>query len=466
MGGGSLAPEQGDVMSNDTGHTATYMPAQFLPAPPHDAWDWFVKGLIVLGLAGLIWASLQSRWFAPLLAVAESHGLSAALVRPSMIWFAMGAGLLAFRTLLWFLYRAPPVAAFDAAPSMTVVIPAYNEGAMVAKAIDSVAAAIYPRHRLEIIVIDDGSRDDTWFHIQQAVRRHGSRIVALRQEHNRGKREALALAFTRGTGDVFVTVDSDSVIEPQALLALAGAFSNPRVGVVAGRVLVYNRREGTIPRMLNARFMLAFDFLRAYQSTYGTVYCSPGALSAYRASAVRRVLDKWLAQRFLGAQATFGEDRALTNDIMSLGYDSVYQRGASVLTVVPTTYRQLCRMFLRWERSFVREELRFVRIVWRRPPLARLIAIVDVTITNMRYPIFYATLALLILFAAQDPLAFGRTMLSMGAIAFLYALYFLRSERSADMLYVVLFAYFSFFTLFWIFPYAVCTVRARGWLTR
>jgi hyaluronan synthase len=453
-------------MSDASGQGAVYATAHFVPAPPRDAWDWFVKLLIVVGLALLLWSSLHARWFAPLLAVAESHGLSAALVRPSMVWFAMGAGLLAFRTLLWFLYRAPPTATLDAAPSMTVVIPAYNEGAMVAKAIDSVAAANYPRDRLEIIVIDDGSRDDTWSHIQQAVQRHRSRVTALRHDRNRGKREALALAFRRAKGEILVTVDSDSVIEPQALLALAGAFSNPRVGVAAGRVLVYNRREGTIPRMLYARFMLAFDFLRAYQSTYGTVYCSPGALSAYRASAVQRVLDRWLAQRFLGAQATFGEDRALTNDIMGLGYDSVYQRAASVLTVVPTTYSQLCKMFLRWERSFVREELRFARIVWRRPPLARLIAIVDVTITNMRYPVFYATVVLLAMFALQDPLAFGRTMLAMGAIAFLYALYFLRSERSADMLYVVLFAYFSFFTLFWIFPYAVCTVRSRGWLTR
>jgi hyaluronan synthase len=441
-------------------------PRLFEADPPQDAWDWAVKLLIVAGLLGLVWTSVHAQTFTPVLRLAKTHWLTAVLLRPSLLWFAMGATLLLFRTLLWFTYRPFAPAPFERAPRMTVVIPAYNEGAMVAKAIDSAAAAIYPRERLEIIVIDDGSTDDTWWHIQQAVARHGARVQAFRQDRNRGKRHALAVGFRQGLGDLFVTIDSDSVIEPNALLALAGPFANPRVGAVAGRVLVYNRREAIIPRMLYVRFMLAFDFLRAYQSTYGTVYCTPGALSAYRARLVRRVLDRWLNQRFLGVKATFGEDRALTNDIMRLGYDSVYQRSASVLTLVPTTYRQLCRMFLRWDRSFVREELRFARIVWRRPPLARLIALVDVSITNLRYPVLYATLIMLGVAVFQDPAALARTLLALGLSAFFYSLYYLRSERSFDMMYGVLFAYFSFFGLFWIFPYAVVTARAQGWLTR
>jgi len=231
----------------------------------------------------------------------------------------MGSFLLLFRTLLWFTYKPFPLATMADAPRLSVVIPAYNEGPMVAKSIDSIVAARYPAERLEIYVVDDGSRDDTWEHIQEAVARHGGRVRALQFEVNRGKREALATGFRLATGDVFVTVDSDSVVSKDALLALAGPFANPRVGVVAGKVLVYNQRTGMIPRMLYVRFMLAFDFIRAYRSTFGTVYCSPGALSAYRASAVRQVLDAWLHQTFLGVRATIGEDRAMTNDVMRQG---------------------------------------------------------------------------------------------------------------------------------------------------
>ena len=167
-------------------------------------------------------------------------------------------------------------------PLLTVIIPAYNEGEMVARSIESVVHARYPRERLEIFVIDDGSADDTWRHIQRVAERYPDVVTPLRFARNRGKRAALEAGFRRGRGEIMVTIDSDSVIEPDTLLAMAGPFRNPRVGAVAGKVSVFNRGDGLIPRMLKVRFALSFDFLRAVQSTYGTVYCCPGALAAYR----------------------------------------------------------------------------------------------------------------------------------------------------------------------------------------
>lgn len=451
---------------NDDSDELTPAADVFLPEPGPDAWDLPIKLIIVAAMALLVLVNIRFKAFIPLVGLAESHGLSATLVRPSILWFGMGSLLLIFRTFLWFTYRPHPLATFENAPRLTVVIPAYNEGAMVARSIDSVAAARYPADRLEIIVVDDGSQDDTWFHIQEAAARHGDRVLAIRLERNQGKREALAAAFKRAKGEVFVTVDSDSVVAPNALLALAGPFSNPRIGVVAGRVLVYNRHEGLIPRMLHVRFTLSFDFLRAYQSTFGTVYCSPGALSGYRASAVKMVLEPWLKQQFLGARATIGEDRALTNDIMRLGYDSIYQRAATVQTIVPVTYNKLCRMLLRWDRSYVREELRFATIVWKRPPLARMIAVVDSAITNMRYPVMCSTFLLLGAAFYHDPRVLLRVLAAVGLVSTIYSLFYLRSERSFNIVYGILFEYFSFFLLFWIFPWAVLTVRVRGWLTR
>lgn len=438
-----------------------------IPHPPEtETWDLLVKLFVVLGLALLALLSVKDQVFSPVVTAAESHGIGGAIYRPSILWFCMGFMLLVFRTLLWFVYRPHPPADPGSAPVMTVIIPAYNEGPMVAHSIDSVASAYYDPTRLEIIVVDDGSTDDTWQHIQHAVARHGDRIRTVRLEKNSGKRAALAAGFRLATGEIFVTVDSDSVIEPSSLLALAGPFRSARVGAVAGKVQVYNRAAGIIPRMLHVRFTLAFDFLRAYQSTFGTVYCTPGALSAYRASAVMHVLEAWLNQRFLGADVTTGEDRALTNDIMSLGYDSVYQRDAVVFTLVPATYYKLCRMFLRWDRSYIREEIRFAAVVWKRPPLARALALFDQVITNFRFPVMSLTLVLFAVAVFQDPLLLLRMLVSLGLISFIYSLYYLRSERSFNIVYGVVFEYFSFFTLFWVFPWALVTVRSKGWLTR
>ncbi len=426
---------------------------------------WLIYGAILAGFGAVVYFNLHL-YLRPLLAMADTHRRAGFVVYPGMLWVFMGTALFIFRTAVWIAYRPAPPVAHEAAPMLSVVIPAYNEGAMVLQAIQSVVEADYPRERLEIVVIDDGSRDDTWRYIADAAARHPGLVTALRHETNRGKREALALGFARARGEILVTLDSDSVIERDALLALAGPFRKPRVGAVAGKVVVYNRRAGLIPRMLHVRFILSFDLMRSVESVFGNVFCCPGALTALRASAVRRVLEEWRGQRFLGAPCTFGEDRALTNCLFAAGYDTVYQRNAVVHTVAPAVYSKLCKMLIRWDRSYVREEMRFARIVWRRPWRARAMALFDRAITNLRYPVYYASTALFLAMAVQDPGIVPRMVAAMGFVSLVNMLYFLRSERSFDFLYGVLYAYFAFFALFWIFPYAILTVRARSWLTR
>ncbi len=429
--------------------------------------DTFYRITILVGFVVVVMTSWHLQVFHGWIHFTREYGWLGYVARPSMLWAGMGLLMLLFRTLLWFRYRTPPVATLNDAPSLTVVIPAYNEGAMVARSIDSVATAHYLRERLEIFVIDDGSRDDTWQHIEAAAARYPGLVTALRFPQNRGKRAALEAGFRRARGDVLVTIDSDSVIEPDTLLAMAGPFCDPRVGAVAGKVSVYNRAAGLIPRMLKVRFALSFDFLRATQSTYGTVYCCPGALAGYRASVIHQVLDRWVNQHFMGKPCTFGEDRALTNEILNAGYDSVYQHAAVVHTLVPVQYGKLCKMFLRWDRSYVREELRFLRhVVWKRPLRARCIALADTLITNTRYPIGWAVLALLAFMIVDHPQVLLRFCCTLLLIASFNMLYYLRAERSWDFIYGIAYSFFSAFALFWVFPYAVCTVRAQGWLTR
>ena len=179
-----------------------------------------------------------------------------------------------------------------------------------------------------------------------------------------------------------------------------------------------------------------------------------------------RLLPKWESQTFLGALCTIGEDRALTNDILALGYDTVYQRSATVHTIAPKTYSTLCRMYLRWDRSYVREELRLALILWKRPPVALFMTIVEKTLTNLRYPVAYASMAMLLVCAMDDPWTLVRMLISIGLAAAFYMLYFLRSERSWEFVYEIAYSYFSFFGLMWIFPIAAFTARRQGWLTR
>ena len=144
----------------------------------------------------------------------------------------------------------------------------------------------------------------------------------------------------------------------------------------------------------------------------------------------------------------------------------MYQRSAVVHTIVPTTYRKLSKMLLRWDRSYVREELRLATILWKRPLVPLITTFVERTITNLRYPVSYATLGMLLVLLAHDPSTLLRVAMSIGIVSTLYTLYYLRSERSWDFIYGIAYAYFSFIALTWIFPYAVVTARARSWMTR
>lgn len=434
--------------------------------PAYDKWDKVLLASIWLFIVSMFLVSSQRHLFNPWLYIVDRQGWQSHIFGPAMIWLYMATGLLVVRTLLWIRYNPSPTLAFEDAPMLTVIIPAFNEGPMVSKTIESCVNADYPRDRLEVIAVDDGSKDDTWSHISATASRYPNLVKPVRFAVNQGKRAALVAGFESARGEIVVTIDSDSIIDRRALLEIASPFRDPRVGAVGGKVAVLNRFAGMIPRMLHVRFVLSFDFLRSAQSVYRTVYCCPGALSAYRASVLKLIVPGWSNQTFLGQSCTIGEDRALTNDVLNAGFDTVYQRTAVVHTVVPHTYNKLCRMYLRWDRSYIREELRLAKIVWKRPLPSLILTVMESTLTNLRFFVAYAVMAVVVSISFHDSWAAVRLFESIGIAGLFYALYFVRSERSWEFGWGVLYAYFSTFLLFWIFPFALLTVRSRSWLTR
>jgi len=370
------------------------------------------------------------------------------------------------RTILWACYQPyPPVAGL--LPRLTVIIPAYNEGAMVEKAIAAVAASDYPAHRMEIICIDDGSTDDTWFYIKQAQGRYPRLLRPMRFAANRGKKEALYAGFTRGRGEVFVTVDSDSIVAPDALRHLvAPLLHDGQIGAVAGNVKVYNRNQSFMGKMQGVRFV-NLDYLRASQSLYRAVVCTPGSLSAYRRSALMPHLTAWRRQTFLGAPCYHSEDRALTNFILRGGHYTYYQRTALVYTLVPETYQGVCRMYLRWERGNVRESLVQLGYLFTRyRKKYRLLPIVEFFLAQLEYPFTLLFFGLLLASVAVYPLILIKLLAALGVVSLLNLVYYLWLERDLEFVYGIIYSYYAFFLLQWIYPYACLTVRNRHWLTR
>lgn len=371
------------------------------------------------------------------------------------------------QSILWMKYQ--PFAAPETAelPTVSVLIPAFNEGPMVENSIRSAALSDYPRDKLEIIVVDDGSRDDTFFHMRHLRREFPDLVRLVRFAGNRGKRAALYEGFKAARGEIVVTIDSDSEVEAQTVREMVAPFlADQQVGAVAGRVAVLNR-DTFISRMLEVQYALAFDFGRAAQSAYRAVSCCPGALSAFRRTIIMPYLEEWTNQKFLGRPVNHGEDQALTNIVLRQGYHTVYQRTAVVHTLAPTKYGQLSRMFVRWDRSYIVEGFSFAKFMltpYRKEH--RVLPVIAFVVSTLRvFAVFYLVLGLPSLFQT-NLVALTRAGAALLIGTAFTALYYLRIEKSFRFMYGVAYALYSVVCLQWILPWAMLTVRDERWGTR
>lgn len=385
--------------------------------------------------------------------------------------FLLVINLTAFiwRVILFLMYR-PVEGAEDAAlPVCTVIVPAYNEGNMVQTTLESILQSDYPAEKLQIIAVDDGSVDDTWTWMERAAIESSGRIEAVRMPQNGGKRKALYEGFIRSRGEVLVTIDSDSLIDPDTIRCLVSPFKDTNVGAVAGNVVVLNREKEIIPRMLEVSFAYSFEFLRASQSMVDTVFCTPGALSAYRKRVVMEVLDEWMNQTFLGKPAKIGEDRAMTNAILRSGYHVTFQSNAVVYTNVPVGYKGLCKMFLRWARSNVRETLimsRFIFKKFRNTPATG--ARVNFLLNAIRMLLPHLLLGGMAGCILWQPSVFLPHVLFSACVSGCIpaAFYAWRRNLSTEALWAIAYTVFWIFGLSWIAIYALLTPGNSKWLTR
>ncbi|TNJ44672.1 glycosyltransferase family 2 protein [Tamlana fucoidanivorans] len=354
-------------------------------------------------------------------------------------------------------------------PSCTVIVPAYNEGKQVYDTLMSLAQSEYPEEKFELLSIDDGSQDDTWPWMIEAKKVLGDRLKIHQQPENKGKRHALYYGFNNGTGDVFVTVDSDSIVNPDTLRNLIGPLvTDETCGAVAGNIRVLNKDKGLLPKMLDVSFVLSFEFVRSAESTLKSVLCTPGALAAYRRAAVFNCLQEWMNQTFMGNPSDIGEDRALTNMILKQGYHVLFQRNAYAYTNVPEKYRGLYKMFIRWGRSNVRENIEMSKYVFKNFRKGsklgtRLLFLSQSVEIIMTYPF----LILMILFIFTHPILFlSSTFLSILVVSTFPVLFYAKRYDIKASFWAYTYSILYTFGLFWITPYAIATASKSGWLTR
>lgn len=256
--------------------------------------------------------------------------------------------------------------------SYAVVIPAYNEAAdSLARCLRSVVAQT---HRpVAVVLVDDCSSEWSYeveFNARIDFAAAGVKFEVLRLASNVGKREAMAAgrAAVHEPFDVLVCVDSDTDVQPDACARLTAVFADDRVEAATGLVVAANRTRNLLTRLIDVRYVGAFEFDRASQSAaWGSMVCVCGSLGGYRTSTFDRWVDDFTGQTFGGARCTFGDDRRLTSYALRSGR-SVYVRDAVARTDVPETLSHFTRQQVRWSRSWGRESLLALREQpWARP---------------------------------------------------------------------------------------------------
>ena len=244
---------------------------------------------------------------------------------------ALFIGLLALAEKL----RAAPENHPEYQPVVSVLIPAYNEEAVIADTVRSALASRYPK--LEIIVIDDGSADQTSDRVLESFGRD-PRVRLIRQV-NYGKSAALNHALAEASGEVIITIDADTIVDPDAIPRLVRHFASPRVGAVAGNVKVMNRNRW-LTRWQALEYITSQNLEKRAFDLLNCIPVVPGAVGAWRAEAMRA------CGGFAGD--TVAEDTDLTLTIRRHGWKILYDEDAIGHTEVPDTVETLIRQRFRW----------------------------------------------------------------------------------------------------------------------
>jgi len=224
-------------------------------------------------------------------------------------------------------------------PKVAVLIPAYNEEKVIEKTVRAALNSSYPN--LRVIVIDDGSKDRTLEVAREAFKTEAATgKVLILGKKNSGKAEALNYGIEHiGDAEIFVGIDADTIIAPDAISRLVPHFINPKVGAIAGNAKVGNR-VNLWTRWQALEYITSQNFERRALDVLGAVSVVPGAIGAWRVSAVREAGGYHID--------TVAEDADLTMALLRRGYRVEYEDMALAYTEAPTNANGLMRQRFRW----------------------------------------------------------------------------------------------------------------------
>lgn len=257
----------------------------------------------------------------------------------------------------------------DFEPTVTIVIPLFNEGKGILDTIHSLLGQNYPPEKLTVMVGDDCSTDDSYEWALRGQAENPGRVRVIRNPYNMGKRKTISHMVRASDSEIIVSVDSDVVVERNAVRRLIERFTHPEIAAVGGRVLVSNAHENWLTRMQAIKYFIGYEFLKNLERSLRSVMCLSGCLSAFRRTVLLELEPILMNRNILNVPITYGEDRFLTRQIVKAGYQTTSTMEALCYTVAPNTMSKYFSQQLRWRRSNIVDFIGGISHAWRLHPL-------------------------------------------------------------------------------------------------
>jgi cellulose synthase/poly-beta-1,6-N-acetylglucosamine synthase-like glycosyltransferase len=249
-------------------------------------------------------------------------------------------------------------------PRTAILIPAWNEAAVLGASIDRLMSLEYPRDRLRVFVIDDASTDHTPQVVAAKVEQYPGSVVHLRRQvGGQGKAHTLNHGLTQILADdwmqAILIMDSDVIYEPSSLRMMTRHLADPRVGAVTAYIKEGSRPGNYLSRFIGYEYITAQAAARRSQNVVGAIACLAGGAQLHS----RANLEALGGQIDIGSLA---EDTITTMKTQLRGARVVFEPHAMVWAEEPGTIGGLWKQRLRWARGNVQVSLLFRR-VWFRP---------------------------------------------------------------------------------------------------
>ena len=237
-------------------------------------------------------------------------------------------------------------------PFVTIMVPACNEENTVGKTVESLLGLDYPKKKLQIIVIDDGSVDNTY----KIAKKYVKQGVLVLKKKNGGKGTALNLGIKHAKGTFVGCLDADSIVESDALKKMIGYFTNKRIMAVTPSLKC--TKPKTIWQRIQVIEFLLGVYLRKVFGFLGSIHVTPGPFTIFR----KKFFDKYGGYD----ETTVTEDIEISLRIQSLNYEIENAVNANVYAIAKPTFLTLFSQRVRWYRGFLDNVQKYKHLISRK----------------------------------------------------------------------------------------------------